>query len=131
VVVSVENAKKQLLPGMTARVNFVTRSAEDVLKVANAALRFKPENGVTLSRGEGEGPSRSRKLHFVDEKGELKSISVRAGVTDGSFTEVRGEGVKEGMKVIAGTAQPQSAQQANNPFQSTTSQQQRGPRGGF
>lgn len=123
VVVSVENAKKQLLPGMTARVNFVTRSAEDVLKVANAALRFKPENAAT---------AKGRQLHYVDEKGQLKSIGVRAGVTDGSFTEVRGEGVKEGMKVVAGTAQPQSAaQQANNPFQGASSQQQRGPRGGF
>ncbi len=151
VVVSVQNDKQKLLPGMTARVNFVTRSAEDVLKVANAALRFKPEPTVIPSearnpqvgreqRAAAGGPSPSsrlrmteRTLHYLDEKGEVKSIQVRAGVTDGSFTEVRGEGVKEGMNVIAGTAQPQSAENestSSNPFQG--SQQSGGRRpGGF
>src|SRR5690242_6361057 len=38
VVVGVANPKGQLLPGMTARVNFLTKSAENVLKVPNAAL---------------------------------------------------------------------------------------------
>ena len=42
VVVSVENQDGKLLPGMTARVEFLVDSATDVLKVANAALRFKP-----------------------------------------------------------------------------------------
>lgn len=141
VVVSVQNEKQKLLPGMTARVNFVTRSAEDVLKVANAALRFKP---ATTVAGTGKAPpqpaaprargARVSTLHFVDANGDIQSLDVRAGVTDGSFTEVRGEGVKEGMKVIAGTAQPQSAENGStsgNPFQGT-SQQGGGRRpGGF
>jgi HlyD family secretion protein len=42
VVVSVANPEKKLLPGMTARVEFLTNSASNVLKIANAALRFKP-----------------------------------------------------------------------------------------
>jgi HlyD family secretion protein len=42
VVVSVENPQGKLLPGMTARVNFMTKAAENVLEVTNAALRFKP-----------------------------------------------------------------------------------------
>src|ERR1043166_1630282 len=42
VVVNVENPKQQLLPGMTARVDFLVKTAENVLKVPNAALRFKP-----------------------------------------------------------------------------------------
>ena len=129
VVVSVSNEKKKLLPGMTARVNFVTRSAEDVLKVANAALRFKPEGTATTASAARRGGT----LHVVDANGKLQTIKVRTGVTDGSFTEVRGEGVKEGMKVIAGTAQPQTAgqQTSGNPFQGNSNQQPRGPRGGF
>jgi len=43
VVVSAENKDGKLLPGMTARVEFLVQSATDVFKVANAALRFKPE----------------------------------------------------------------------------------------
>src|SRR5437764_2515297 len=42
VVVSVDNPQGKLLPGMTARVSFLTKAAENVLAVPNAALRFKP-----------------------------------------------------------------------------------------
>ncbi|MDP9195073.1 MAG: efflux RND transporter periplasmic adaptor subunit, partial [Acidobacteriota bacterium] len=59
VVVSVANPEKKLLPGMTARVEFLTNSAENVLKVANAALRFKP-TGTPASPPAGEAASRRR-----------------------------------------------------------------------
>jgi HlyD family secretion protein len=153
VVVSVANPEKKLLPGMTARVEFLTNSAEDVLKVANAALRFKPATtSVTLSPAEGEGPSTARRsgntqrrrslaslgmtpgtIYVLDEKGAPKAIRVITGITDGSTTEIRGRDLKEGTKVIAGTAQPQAASSSSsNPFNGNSSSQQRGPRpGGF
>ena len=73
-------------------------------------------------------------LYVADEKGTLTPIRVRTGLTDGSVTEIRGRDLKEGMKVVAGTSQPQSAATTSNasPFQSGNQQQQRGPRpGGF
>src|SRR3954471_12180858 len=42
VVVSVPNTDGKLLPGMTARVQFLTKQADNVLKVSNSALRYKP-----------------------------------------------------------------------------------------
>lgn len=42
VEVSAPNPNKELLPGMTANVRIVTESRNDVLKISNAALRFKP-----------------------------------------------------------------------------------------
>lgn len=42
VVISASNPDKELLPGMTANVRIVTDRRSDVLKVANAALRFRP-----------------------------------------------------------------------------------------
>ncbi|HEX7706533.1 MAG TPA: efflux RND transporter periplasmic adaptor subunit [Thermoanaerobaculia bacterium] len=42
VVVSVENKDGKLLPGMTANVDFLAKSAENVLIVPSAALRFTP-----------------------------------------------------------------------------------------
>lgn len=143
VVVSVANPKKQLLPGMTARVDFRTEAAEDVLKVANAALRFTPTESVAPAGVEASGRAaqaertaragRTRMLYTVAGNGKLAAIPVRTGVTDGKFTEVRGDALKEGMKVIAGTQQPQSAEtQSASPFQQNGNrQQQRGPRGGF
>jgi hypothetical protein len=74
-------------------------------------------------------------LYVADAQGKLTPIRVRTGLTDGSVTEIRGRDVKEGMKVVAGTSQPQSAGTTSNasPFQSGNHQQQRGgPRpGGF
>jgi HlyD family secretion protein len=42
VVISVANTDGKLLPGMTATVRFITGTAENVLAVPNAALRFMP-----------------------------------------------------------------------------------------
>lgn len=45
VVVSAENRDQHLLPGMTANVQIVIDQRHEVLKVANAALRFRPAKG--------------------------------------------------------------------------------------
>lgn len=46
VVIAVANPDGTLLPGMTATVEFVVASAENVLKVSNAALRFRPPEAL-------------------------------------------------------------------------------------
>jgi HlyD family secretion protein len=152
VVVSVKNAGRKLLPGMTARVEFLTASAEDVLKVPNAALRFKPapdaEVVATSSApgGRPASPGRTTRgnragnrpgtggtgtLYTVDATGRLQSIRVRTGLTDGSATAVRAPELKEGTKIVVGTTTPQSAaEESSNPFQSSQQPQGRRP-GGF
>jgi len=160
VVVSVANPQKKLLPGMTARVQFLTNTASDVLTVANAALRFKPAAGeiktttaatspaTTSAASSTAGGARAARtgarqrpagggagtLYYLDEKGEMKSLRVRTGITNGSTTEVRGRDLKEGMKVIAGTSQPKSAaatDSASSPFGGGTTRQGGGRPGGF
>jgi len=51
VVIAVDNAQNKLLPGMTARVDFLTKSATGVMKVSNAALRFKPTDAQLTELG--------------------------------------------------------------------------------
>ncbi len=46
VVISAENSDLALLPGMTATVRIVVAEKADVLKVPNAALRFRPPGSV-------------------------------------------------------------------------------------
>ncbi len=46
-VVRVENRDMALLPGMTANLQVVTEDRTDVLRVANAALRFRPVGVAT------------------------------------------------------------------------------------
>jgi HlyD family secretion protein len=60
VVVTVENPERKLLPGMTARVDFMVRTAENVLKVANAALRFRPTEELLQQLGPLPSPSPRR-----------------------------------------------------------------------
>ena len=139
VVVSAENKESKLLPGMTARVEFLVQSATDVLKVANAALRFKPEaeSAVTApvaesaqrtaaagtdteraarwrqraGTGTGTGTPRGKRaqLWTVDGAGRLKAITVRTGITDGVMTQVSGEGLEAGTQVVFGLEKADAA----------------------
>ena len=130
VVIAVDNPKGQLLPGMTARVDFITNEASNVLTVSNAALRFRPATVTTKSRGGS--------LYYLDANGNLQSAKVRTGITDGIVTQVQGNDIKEGMKVIAGSLQAGSSstttaqQTTTSPFGSGSQQQRGGGRpGGF
>jgi len=54
VVVAVDNPDGRLLPGMTANVKLIVAEKPSVLKVPNAALRFRPP-GAEPERGAGAG----------------------------------------------------------------------------
>jgi HlyD family secretion protein len=133
VVVTLDNPDMKLLPGMTARVDFQVDSAHDVLKVANAALRFRPEGAATspaasaspqAGRAAGAtGAERRPRERPADRlwtwhNGTLKAIPVRVGLTDGVMTEVRGDGLEAGLPVIAGVQTADAAAPAGaNPLQ--------------
>lgn len=129
-VVAVPNPKGELLPGMTATVEFLTAVADDVLTVPNAALRFRPSDEVLASlpkpgapAGEGavrtaggaqagggaqrataDGGSADVAVVWVlDDAGKLSPRRVRTGITDGQRTEVSGERLLAGMQVVTGT----------------------------
>ncbi|MEX2584233.1 MAG: efflux RND transporter periplasmic adaptor subunit [Gemmatimonadota bacterium] len=61
VVVSVPNPGRRLLPGMTAVVDFVVQSAEDVFMVSNAALRFTPTEEMLAQVGDSMLPGAARR----------------------------------------------------------------------
>ncbi|MDT8437576.1 MAG: efflux RND transporter periplasmic adaptor subunit [Wenzhouxiangellaceae bacterium] len=46
VVISARNPGRRLLPGMTASIDIVTGTRANVLRVANAAVRFRPPEGL-------------------------------------------------------------------------------------
>ena len=46
---------------------------------------------------------------WILENGKPKALVVKAGVTDGQFTEVSGEGVQEGLQVLTGVENSKSA----------------------
>ncbi|HVS31688.1 MAG TPA: efflux RND transporter periplasmic adaptor subunit [Thermoanaerobaculia bacterium] len=141
VVIEVDNRDGKLLPGLTASVDFLVNSADNVLTVPNAALRFAPEatasSAATPTTTGQTPPSRrrstsrgGRSIYTVDAKGQPKAIAVRTGITDGTRTEVSGEGLQEGMKIITGVVQT-TAGGAPSAAPLGGQQQQGGRRGGF
>ncbi len=66
VIVTASNPDRKLLPGMTAIVEIVTGKSENVLRVSNDAIRFKPKAGSALaqktaSAGGGSGSPTGRR----------------------------------------------------------------------
>ncbi|HEY2322872.1 MAG TPA: efflux RND transporter periplasmic adaptor subunit, partial [Thermoanaerobaculia bacterium] len=141
VVVAADNSRGKLLPGMTARVDFLTKSAENVIRVPNAALRFKPATTTTATKAtSASGQKHERRggtVYVLDAKGQPQAVKVQTGISDGTMTAVTGTGITDGTKVIVGTVSSSTQQQADSkatPFQSGQQQQQGGrggARGGF
>jgi HlyD family secretion protein len=81
VVVSVDNPEEILLPGMTAYVNVVLSERRDVLRIPNAALRFRPPDaargaGAAGAPAEGAAPADGRRPGAgASEKGETPARS--------------------------------------------------------
>lgn len=81
VVISAANPDLQLLPGMTANVRITTDQRQNVLKVPNAALRFRPMGfsdagapaATAPAGGNAEQPLRQRLVSALKLDGEQES----------------------------------------------------------
>jgi HlyD family secretion protein len=111
-VIDVENADLKLKPGMTANATFIVAERADVLRLPNAALRFRPSAEVLAlagleprESGRGAHPeARSRagatRVVFVLANGKPRAVKVKTGVSDGTLSEVLEGGLSEGDLVI-------------------------------
>jgi HlyD family secretion protein len=121
-VIGVNNADLKLKPGMTANVSIVGAHRENVLKMSNAALRFRPPEatpppvGTQASRGKS-AEHQTVRIVYILRGSHPTPVEIKTGISDGIFTEVLA-GLKEGDRVITAmtgkTADP--ATQSNNPF---------------
>ena len=132
VVIGVDNDDLRLKPGMTANVSIVVERRDDVLRVPNAALRFKP----TLARPErvaappvpaaerlqpektppsvganrpGREPRTKPTVWVPHEASEPTPVEIKTGVTDGNFIELVEGPLKEGEEVIVGVEMPRGS----------------------
>jgi HlyD family secretion protein len=95
-----DNADRALLPGMSATVKLEVARVAQVLAVRDAALRFTPPNAEAAATG----VPRSR-VFVKRGAGELSAVSVRAGLSDGMYTEITpeaGQSLSEGSEVVVG-----------------------------
>ena len=91
VIVSVENDEEILKPGMNANVTIIVQNEKDLLCVPNAALKYVPQGNTEKYREQGVWILRNRKP---------ERITVKTGLKDGDYTEVKSEELKEGMQVL-------------------------------
>ncbi len=96
VVVGTTNPALTLVPGMTANVRIVTDQRNDVLKVANASLRWRPPGTMPArddapiaaanEAGGGGGGGQAQRKRLIDE---LKLDSAQSARLDEVFGEMR------------------------------------------
>lgn len=138
-----DNSSGKLLPYLTANVNFELHRRDNVLQVANAALRWQPkpeqvapEFRSVLEESSGDrnkdAPKKQHKdantpeasnyrpaMLWVKDNGLARPIKVRAGASDETMTEVQSDELKEGLEVIVGEQQVASGSTGTgtvNPF---------------
>ena len=114
VVVNVDNPVRPngdsplLKPGMTANVSIIVAEKKDVLRVSNAALRFRPSEKVKTKQQKGSGV-------WILESGKPKRIAVTTGIGDGNYTEISSGDLREGQDVIVESLVKASAQRPMGP----------------
>jgi len=84
VVVTVDNSDGTLLPGLTVNAEIEVSKRSNVLKLANAALRFKPAEGSPLAAlqqsgpGQGQGPQPGGRGAGMSE--DLQALAATLGL---------------------------------------------------
>jgi HlyD family secretion protein len=104
VVIQVNNRDLKLMPGMTTNVSIIVTTRRDVLRIPNAALRFRMTDrpagtGAAGTPGTGGAEKKGPSI-WTMENGKPKRISITPGVSDGINTEVVSGDLKEGQPVI-------------------------------
>jgi HlyD family secretion protein len=109
-VLDVDNSDLALRPTMTANVTFVYATRADVVRIPNAALRFKPDapTVAAMMNGSGATPPAHDEL-AVDQRvvwvagagGRARPSVVRIGITDGLLAEVVEGSVRPGDQVVS------------------------------
>jgi len=102
VVVAVDNEDGRLMPGMTAHVKILVAERKDVLRVPNAALRYKPVVSEEASakkpvgKKSGDGPS----VYRLGMDNQPAPVKLKIGISDGTYSEVLEGELKSGDALV-------------------------------
>jgi HlyD family secretion protein len=94
VVIAVDNADQRLIPGMTASVRVLVDEKQDVVKVPNAAFRWRPPGAPPAQR--------QTRVWRLGPNGEPEAVTLKPGIGDGAFTEQADGPLQAGDRLIVG-----------------------------
>jgi len=98
-VIIVDNTGLKLKPGMTANVSVETEIKQSVLRVPNAALRFKPATAAATPDQKAAKGSKGPGV-WILENNKPKNVKITTGISDGNYTEVISSELTEGQQII-------------------------------
>jgi HlyD family secretion protein len=117
-VIDVDNSARKLRPGMTATIAVTTAEHRGVLRVPNAALRFRPRTtegatteapgarasgGARGARGGRSGAGNRGRVYVLDSTAPgavPRAVQVTIGISDAAFTEVSSPELRAGAQVV-------------------------------
>ncbi len=134
-VIDVGNPELKLKPGMTANVTFVYADKDEVLRIPNAALRFRPTPETIAALRGADGAGRAGRGRSGGARGDPAAgqggaggagaatatpdrrtvwvmrgtptpIRIRTGISDGTLSEVVEGDLKPGDAVVTDAASP-------------------------
>ncbi len=122
-IVSVANPDLKLTPGMTASIRIEIASRKGALRVANAALRFRPTAEVlaAMRQAAPAGPRQSGSRLWTYAGGTLAAVPVQTGITDGTNTELVDAPLEAGAAVVTGVTVEGAPAAAGTTRKTTTS----------
>lgn len=100
VVIRVDNKDLLLKPGMTANVTVHVQRLAGILRIPNAALRYRPAAGA--EKEERKGGTAGQRAYVLGKDGTPRPVRVRTGVSDGAFTQLLEGDLKAGDPLVTG-----------------------------
>ncbi|MBN1471286.1 MAG: efflux RND transporter periplasmic adaptor subunit [Syntrophaceae bacterium] len=100
VIIKVDNPQLKLKPGMTANVSITVETRHDVLRVPNAALRFKPAVAAEKNEAREEKKRMIGTKVWILEKEKTRPVQVTMGISDGNYTEIISGRLEAGQDII-------------------------------
>jgi HlyD family secretion protein len=125
VVVDTDNSDGVLLPYLTADVEFQVDKHVGVLVVPNTALRWRPSPERLRAAGldpamaagsKAESDGTGQGTLWVLENGRIRPVAIQEVLSDGTRTEVVGEGLDAGMQVVVSESYDAGVADLKNPF---------------
>ena len=122
------NTNGRLLPYLTANVQFELKHLSNVLLVPNLALRWTPKTeqvDPSFRKASEKSDAKTdrafagmrQSVVWADQGQYVRPIPVTAGLSDGTMTEIQGQGLSAGLTVVTGIRDKESASSdTRNPF---------------